>query len=489
MDRETLEKVMAECYLRTEVFSKTIFPERFSRAFTSLHDEIFNLLDDPSKQKVAIAAPRGFGKTSLMNLAYPAKKILFREKKFIVPISCTATQALMQGENLKRELLANETIRQLFGSLKSETFAKDCWITSNGIMILPRGAGQQVRGIQFDGQRPDLIVIDDLEDSEAVRSEEQRAKLKEWFFADLLNSIDRSSKTWKIVMIGTILHEDSLLANILDDPSWTTLRLELCDDNYHSNWPDFMSDDEVKELAEGYAQQGLLHVFAMEYRNTVIPIDAAFQQRYFKHYEEGNRALEKEKNLENFVIVDPAKTANMHSAYSAVVGIGVNTTTHEIFFRDCVNERLHPEELYQAAFDMCKRLKARVLAVEVTGLNEFITYPFKTWITKSGLLLDFVELKARGGTRSVSKEERIRALVPFYRQGLIWHNKSASGPLEAQLMSYPRSKYWDVMDAFAYIVELLEVGERYFLPSEEDDLAFDEEEFDYEPAMQNWRQA
>jgi hypothetical protein len=139
---------------------------------------------------------------------------------------------------------------------------------------------------------------------------------------------------------------------------------------------------------------------------------------------------------------------------------------------------------------MCRRLKARVLGVEVTGLNEFITYPFKTWITKSGMLLEFVELKARGGTKATSKEDRIRALVPFYRQGLIWHNKHVCAPLEAQLISYPRSKYWDVMDAFAYTIELLEIGERYFIPSEEDDQGYDDLEFgDSEPLMGDWRAA
>jgi hypothetical protein len=41
---------------------------------------------------------------------------LFQEKKFIVPISCTATQATMQGENLKRELLSNRLITSPFNN-------------------------------------------------------------------------------------------------------------------------------------------------------------------------------------------------------------------------------------------------------------------------------------------------------------------------------------------------------------------------------------
>lgn len=211
-----LQEVLVSCFRSTRTSCKVIFPERFNLPFSSLHQQIFDILDDDSIQLAAIAAPRGFGKTSIVNMAYPAKKILFHEKKFIVPISCTNTQAVMHTENLKRELLQNPVVVDLFGSMKSDSFSKDCWITQSGTMVLPRGAGQQVRGILHERYRPDLIVCDDLEDAESVMNEELRKKLKEWFFADVCNSINRARKDWKIIVIGTILHEDSLLANLVE---------------------------------------------------------------------------------------------------------------------------------------------------------------------------------------------------------------------------------------------------------------------------------
>ena len=55
-------------------------------------------------------------------------------------------------------------------------------------------------------------------------------------------------------------------------------------------------------------------------------------------------------------------------------------------------------------------------------------------------------------------------LVPFYRKGLVFHNKNISLELEAELLSFPRSKRNDVMDAFADIIWLMDNGERYFYP-------------------------
>lgn len=456
-----LQLVLAKCYLSTRTTASTLFPDRFNLPFFTIHDPLFAILDDPTIRRFVITAPRGFGKTSIMNLAYPAKKILFNEKKFIVPISNSATQALIQSENLKRELLTNDVIRKIFGPMRSETpfdsFTKDMWVTSNGTMVFPRGSGQQVRGILHGDIRPDLILGDDLEDTVAVRSEEQRAKMKEWWFGDVMGAVARNRNDYTIGVMGTILHEDSLLANLMEDPNWVHLNIELCDDNYNSLWPDFISTETIKSMADTYRSQGLLDVFFREFRNMPISTeDATFTQAYFKYYEE-TRDMNKSESIENIVIVDPAKTVKKHSDFSAIIGVGINLAANRIYFRDCVAERMHPDRIYTEAFRMLDRINAKALAIKVTSLNEFITYPLKNAMIRDGINAELIEINERG-----KKEDRIAALVPFYRKGLILHNKQISGGLEAQLLSFPRSKRDDIMDAFADIVFLLEEGERYF---------------------------
>lgn len=497
---DDLKEIMARCCSSTKISAKVLFPERFHRPFSGLTDQIFKALDDDSIQRVVIKAPRGWGKTSITNFAFPGRHILFRDKRFIVPISNTATQAVMQAENMKMELRTNTTIKKLFGDIKTNatgedevdtTFSKEMWVANGSTLVMPRGAGQQVRGILYRNSRPDLIIGDDLEDSEGVRSEDQRKKLSEWFFADVCNSIDRGSKGWKIVVIGTLLHEDSLLAKLIADPEWHTIEIDLCSDDLKSNWPDFMSDDDVKRLYESYKNKGQLDVFAREYRGVPIATEtASFRQSYFKNYDEQSDEFIKVRNrLENVVIIDPAKTTNFTSADSAIVGIGVDTQKSSIYVRDIQAGKFHPDEIYDIAFSMADRLGARTIGYEVTSLNEFITYPFTTEMIKRRKFYQLVELKARA-----SKEERIAMLVPFYRMGYVYHNPAVSPILEQQLLAYPRSKRWDVMDAFAYIIEMLELGERYFSSEDkEDDPQAIEDEYkdleneDNEPVAQGWR--
>jgi len=480
-EQKDIREVMERVYGSTKGCAKVLFPERFDLPFSQLHDEIFKILDNDDIKQAVIAAPRGFGKTSLCTIAHPAKRILFKEKKFIVPISATATSAVMQGENLKRELMSNTVIRELFGPMKSDSFSKDQWITQNQVMVMPRGAGQQVRGILFNDSRPDLIIADDLEDPESVRSEEQRAKLKEWWFSDVCNSINRARKDWKIVMIGTVLHEDSLLVNLLEDPDWHSVQLSICDDHYHSNWPDFISDEEVMELRDAHARRGQLDLFYREYRN--IPVsteDATFRPEYFNYYEEPD--IVEKKNIETVIMVDPAKTVKLHSAQSAIVAVGIDRESARLYVRDIVAEKLYPDQLYDETFKMATRMGAGVVGIEVTSLNEFITQPIKNEMSKRGQYFQLIELKARG-----KKEDRIAALVPFYRQGYVFHNKTCCGGLEAQLLSFPRSRLWDIMDAMAYVVEMMELGERYFEPPEQDDPEDEFKELDYDIAVNDWR--
>jgi len=186
------------------------------------------------------------------------------------------------------------------------------------------------------------------------------------------------------------------------------------------------------------------------------------------------------KNVETVIMIDPAKTVKLHSAESAIVAVGIDRASQKLYVRDIVSDKLHPDELYNEAFAMAARLGAKVVGIEVTSLNEFITQPVKNEMYRRGQFFELIELKARG-----KKEDRIAALVPFYRQGFMFHNRQCCGGLEAQLMSFPRSRLWDIMDALAYIVEMMELGDRYFEPPESDEDEF--AELDYDEAVNDWR--
>jgi predicted phage terminase large subunit-like protein len=450
--------------------AKTLYPEIFYAKFDPIHLEMADVIDGSHYgQKRGLASPRGIGKTSLVNLAKATQQALLGDKRYIVPISATNELAVQQSENLKWQIRNNENIQAIFGDVTvKEEFTKDKWVIrkpdGREVCIFPRGAGQQIRGQNWRGFRPDLPIIDDLEDPKEVNNERLRQQKYEWLNADVLKSIDPRSRDWEIIMIGTILHQDSILQRILDDPSWYTKRLEICDDDFNTNAPSLYSKEDLEAMFEEHKQQGIIEVFFREMRNIASPTGeyASFQKEYFKYYNEAEENLYLDQNLETVVIIDPAKTVNTRSAESAVVTISISTTNRKIYIRDVQRGKWHPDELFNRVDDAVRNYKASLVGIEVTGLGEFALHPLKNTLVSKGNFVEIIELHARAGTNEKGKVERIKTLIPYYRQGHIYHNDSGiCQDLELQLLSFPSAKYWDVMDATAYIIEILEKGGRY----------------------------
>src|SRR3546814_1749936 len=73
------------------------------------------------------------------------------------------------------------------------------------------GAGQQMRGINIDNQRPDMAVVDDVEDNENTESELLQKKLDRWIFGPFLTALARRKK---VIWLGNMLQKTSLLARL-----------------------------------------------------------------------------------------------------------------------------------------------------------------------------------------------------------------------------------------------------------------------------------
>ncbi len=486
LSKEEISNILTACMVDLKATCGILFPEIYTSPFSILHDQIFELLNSGQK-KIVIAAPRGIGKTSIARTV-AMRAILLRMSNFIVYLSNSATSAEMQTENIKRDLISNQQIRYLFGNIKEsidkadsidESFSKSAWTAYGNTYVLPRGAGQQVRGLNWSNYRPDLIIVDDLENKDEIQSKENRDKLKSWFWSDLMKTESRYGRECTFIYIDTIKHEDSLLVDLLNSPQWRPLQLSICDDNYNSYDENYMTTAEIKEEVEEHRRLGTLDLFYMERRN--IPVakeDAVFKASYFKYFEDLGDSLKVEGlngeieeirtyNLTHITIVDPAKTVKLQNAETCVITLAVDRTSRKIFDREVVSRRMYPDEIYDEMFRQVKQFNSFILGYETTGLSEFISQPIENECRVRNIHPMLVELTAKKGIAERGKIERIATLAPLYRLGYMYHNKNNCGVLEGQLLGFPRSKLWDVMDAKAYITYIMDKHAVYFDPSDE----------------------
>lgn len=168
--------------------------------------------------KRAIAAPRGHAKSTNFTFKDSLHAILYAYKHYLIILSDSSDQAEAFLEDIKDELEDNADIIEDFGCMKGEDTWKSGTIkTTNGVKVDAVGSGKKLRGRKNRSWRPDLIVLDDIENDENVNTPEQRKKLLNWFNKAVMKAGDTYTD---IMYVGTILHYDSLLSNTLKNPEF-----------------------------------------------------------------------------------------------------------------------------------------------------------------------------------------------------------------------------------------------------------------------------
>ena len=172
-------------------FAGSVLSQRFDDAKRTpeCHLEWWGLCcsDEPF---VAIAAPRGHAKSTTITHCYTLASVLFKDRRFVLVVSDTYEQAVLFLKDIYTELVDNDELAALFGKITFEKEAENDIIAKledgTRFRIMAKGSEQKVRGIKWDGMRPDLIVCDDLENDEIVLNKERREKFKKWFTGALL---------------------------------------------------------------------------------------------------------------------------------------------------------------------------------------------------------------------------------------------------------------------------------------------------------------
>ncbi len=147
-----------------------------------VNEEIPKKIDSPKGCKEVMAAPRGEAKSTLLTQLLSLWCILTGRKHFIVILMDSFDQASMMLEAIKAELEANPRLLQDYPAIAG---AGRVWqvgviVTRNNIKVQVAGSGKKVRGWRHGPYRPDLTLLDDIENDENVRQKSQRDKTEKW---------------------------------------------------------------------------------------------------------------------------------------------------------------------------------------------------------------------------------------------------------------------------------------------------------------------
>ncbi|MCH9009248.1 MAG: hypothetical protein IIC21_01315, partial [Chloroflexi bacterium] len=105
-------------------------------------------------------------------------------------------------------------------------------------------------------------------------------------------------------------------------------------------------------------------------------------------------------------------------------------------------------------FELNEIWKQDKMYIETVGFQKTIKTFLEKEMIRRGKHFIIEELKPDGK----KKELRIMALQPLYSQRKMYHKRGLTD-LEDQLLTFPHSKYDDLIDALAYHVDVIYEGE------------------------------
>lgn len=217
-------------------------------------------------------APRDHAKSTALTFDYVLAEVLFRCSDYVIIIGSTEEMAAEQLSNISEELHQNDELRTEFRvkDFESDQKTELICVMEDGyrFRILARGAEQKIRGRLWKGKRPNLIVCDDIEDDEQVESRERRAKFRRWFFRAAKQAL---SKSGKMRIHGTILHDDSLLARLQRNKMWKFLFYKAhksFDDFSEILWPERWNEPQLKARRQEFIEDGDSAGYSQEFLNT-----------------------------------------------------------------------------------------------------------------------------------------------------------------------------------------------------------------------------
>lgn len=484
-----------------EFFGQAYFPHYFSTLSPAFHRELDAMywqgvmkgivpetlaaartIDKQKGCRRAVAAPRGHAKSTNFTFKDNMHAILYQYKHYPIILSDSTEQAEGFLDNIRVEFEENEALIEDFGLLTGKVWRSNVLLTTTGIKIEAIGSGKKIRGRKHRNWRPDLLVLDDVENDENVRTPEQRRKLMNWFTKAVAKAGDWYTD---IVLIGTMLHYDSLLANIMKNATyqsvkykavlswatnselwdeWERIYTDLDNPNHEVDaalffqkrkeamlegtnvlWESKNSyyDLMVQKISDGDA------AFNSELQNEPInPEDCIFNEEWFDFYddkpEQPNFA---DKAFSFFGFVDPSLGKSKKSDTSAIITLAKHKVTGYMYVLDADITRRHPDAIIADVLEKERWLRNtykrgyKKFGAETNQFQWFLAEEMKKASARAGLYLPIVEVN-----QTKDKVMRIQTLQPDVKNKYIKFSRRHKTLLE-QMYTFPMGAHDDGPDA------------------------------------------
>jgi predicted phage terminase large subunit-like protein len=466
MQPETLqlERLVDDADLRREAaqtlkgFCLTYLPHHFPSDFSDFFDELCQGLENATLTRLEVIGFRGSAKSTLASLALPLWAALEHPDlyPFIILLADTTGQASINAASVQHELRNNDLILRDYGHLKyrriddprpeptlesDEDWQKMNCVLDNGVRILARSRGQKVRGLKHRQHRPSLIISDDVEGLDWVRTQENRDKSDRWYRGEVLPSVDEKGRA---IVVGNWLHTDGLMARLKNTGIFKVLEFPLIREGdgpeidrctWKAKYPTQEAIDRKREeLGDiGFRREMLLQVVPEEGQDV-----RAEDIHYWDEppFDEGNYLAHG---------VDLAISTKESADYTAIVSAEVAWPEgktqiyiqgNPIIRHMTFTETMDTLDNVRRASNMSSEFFVEAVAYQQVAIEEMERRAFSV----------------QGMHPIKDKRARLRVAARYIKNGTVMFPRAGCERLLTQLLGFGIEKHDDAVDALVYLI-------------------------------------
>jgi len=427
---------------------RELFRHRHTDLSPEFHGEMIDAWHSGERASFTMAF-RGGGKSTLAEEGVVIQACL-REFRNCLIVAESLPKAMQRLHAIRRQFERNKVLREVFGGLRGHPWGDDRIELTTGITIVAMGRGQSIRGTKAEDLRPDLILVDDIEDAESMRTAEGTEKIQRWFFGDLMSAGD--DPTLRVRGLANDMGIECLGNRLKHPDSGFVVRVY--------PW------EFVNALGEREATWPARFPLAAIDRKRKQFFAAGRSEEYYRDFMCQSRAPEEKAFTAEMVrvqptvrtwqavyaMLDPARTVG---AASATTGCAIwSWVGPRLVVWDAWAKKMLPSEIVGSLFEIDEVYRPVEIGVERDGLEEWMMQPIRQEQVRRGVMLPVKGLKAPKG-----KTDFIRGLQAFFSAGEVVFAKEMP-ELRAQLLNFPTPPI-DAPNALAY-AQVMRRGTRMY---------------------------
>jgi predicted phage terminase large subunit-like protein len=497
-------------------FLRTTFipsDDNSARELCEEHYKIWKVLSEAFVQdlydKLNIVEPRGLAKSTICDKTLAIWLHCYKKSKFTLLGAKTADDAEQFLNSIKKEFLENELIKDVFGNLidlkGKKPNSKDYYKVNSGEIeftndtyIRAVGSTTSVRGANWGGVRPTVVIADDYQSEVDIITEDAREKkwnrwckeVEEVGDTAVFRKGKKVKAATKFISIGTVLHIDCLISRLSRNRDYHTIinRAVLLedgqtiDDIFESNlWLECKKiyfDDKIEDPQIQARKFYDKHIDKMKYpllweekwdffndiavkywtnrksfMSEKMNDASTLGVRWFKAIRtQSEEEIEDHTFLKTMLCVDPAGEQSRRSDFfaMAVGSLGENDFK---YVRRMILAKMSYKEYCQTVIDLLKEYteithlyveKNTYLGADVTTITEMID---KDYELKRRNIIILNEMSRR------NKDERISTIIEEVNNGqLVFNNNNKD--FTQQILDFQGTAYSPHDDAPDIIAEL-----------------------------------